>query len=324
VSPAEASFNARAEKRALPAWTSWAPGRPPGYFDLPLGPEAPEFFRENGFLVVENALNESELEALRSETLAIAKGERGDVRGATELTGRETDEEVLAGVLCIHFPHKLSEVMLDAVKQPAAIEALTAVIGPNVKCMQSMLFVKASGKPGQAWHQDEIYIPTRDRSLTGAWFALDDATVENGCLWVLPGSNRPGILYYQEWHGDPRFDCAWEARRFPYSNDEAVPVEVKAGSMVVFNGYTLHRSLPNYALSGFRRALVNHYMSAESLLPWFGTCEGGPAGLDRRDIILVAGEDPYAWKGLEEIHSAHIRPDGKGGCGNFQYNVDPD
>ena len=64
------------------------------------------------------------------------------------------------------------------------------MIGPNVKAMQSMLFIKAEGKPGQAWHQDEYYIPTRDRSLTAAWIALDDATVENGCLWVLPGSHR--------------------------------------------------------------------------------------------------------------------------------------
>ena len=41
-----------------------------------------------------------------------------------------------------------------------------------------------------------------------------------------------------------------------------------------FNGYLLHRSLPNYAPAGFRRALVNHYMSAESLLPWSGVQRG--------------------------------------------------
>ena len=63
---------------------------------------------------------------------------------------------------------------------PAIVDVLTKVIGPNVKCMQSMLFVNGSGKPGQAWHQDEVYIPTRDRWLTGAWIAMDDATVENG------------------------------------------------------------------------------------------------------------------------------------------------
>ena len=75
------------------------------------------------------------------------------------------------------------------------VVALTRVIGPDVKAMQSMLFIKAEGKPGQAWHQDEYFIPTRDRSLTAAWIALDDATTENGCLWVLPGSHRRGVIY---------------------------------------------------------------------------------------------------------------------------------
>jgi hypothetical protein len=48
------------------------------------------------------------------------------------------------------------------------VDALTGVIGPNVKMMQSMLFIKAEGKPGQAWHQDEMHIPTRDRSRRGS------------------------------------------------------------------------------------------------------------------------------------------------------------
>ena len=150
---------------------------------------------------------------------------------------------------------------------------------------------------------------------------MDDATVENGCLWVIPSSHKTGTMYFQEWHGDPRFDCALEAQRFPYSNDDAVPVEVRAGSIVFFNGYLLHRSLPNYAESGFRRSLVNHYMSAESLLPWINPA--GPssvATLDHRDITMIAGEDPYAFQGYTNVHGVHVRPDGKGGCGNNEYN----
>jgi phytanoyl-CoA hydroxylase len=199
------------------------------------------------------------------------------------------------------------------------------VISPNVKCMQSMLFIKASGKPGQAWHQDEIYIPTRDRSLTGAWIAMDDATVENGCLWVIPGSHRRGILWELHLHDDRRFDCSAESRGYPWTNDDAVPVEVKAGSIVVFNGYTLHRSLPNTAKTGFRRSLVNHYMSAESLLPWFGAEAGsnsGVGGADYRDIAIIAGEDPYAYKGIENRAAAHVRPSGEGGCGSQARNTE--
>lgn len=309
------SLNALAEAKNLPAWSS----EPVGHFRRPLGPDAAEFFRENGFLVVVDALSADEVEQLRQETSAIAKGERGELGGRPPLTGSESEDEILKSILCIHFPHKISPLMYDCLSHPSMVEALTTVIGPNVKCMQSMLFIKAAGKPGQAWHQDEVYIPTRDRSLCGGWYALDDANVENGCLWVLPGSQKDGIMYFQEWHGDRRFDCALEARRFPYSNDDAVPVEVKAGALVLFNGYLLHRSLPNYAPSGFRRALVNHYMSAESLLPWIG--EGAASTLDHRDIVMVAGEDPYAWKGTIDVHKPHIRPDGKGGCGNLEYNT---
>jgi hypothetical protein len=216
--------------------------------------------------------------------------------------------------------------MRHAVAAPAIVEVLTRVISPNVKCMQSMLFIKSAGKPGQAWHQDEIYIPTRDRSLTGGWIALDDATVENGCLWVIPGSHKPGVLYPQEWHDDKRFDCSWLSTHYPWSNDDAVPVEVKAGSIVFFNGYLLHRSLPNWAPGGFRRALVNHYMSAESLLPWFEKNPPlkpgqGIGAFDSRDIVLVAGEDPYAYKGTENLCTVHIRADGQGGCGYSDNNA---
>ena len=57
---------------------------------------------------------------------------------------------------------------------PKLTNILTSIVSPNVKTMQSMFFVKAPGKPGQAWHQDEIFIPTRDKSLVGAWIALDE------------------------------------------------------------------------------------------------------------------------------------------------------
>lgn len=316
------SLNQLAEDRRLAPWSSWSNGRPDGYFDLPMTTQATEFFKENGFVVIENAFNLAEVEQLRAEATSICRGDRGEVRGAPTTNPKMTDEEILQQVLCIHFPHKISPMIHENIGHPAFVDVLTSVIGPNVKCMQSMLFIKASGKPGQAWHQDEVYIPTRDRSLTGGWIAMDDATVENGCLWVIPGSHKRGIMYFQEWHGDRRFDCSEEARRFPYSNDDAVPVEVKAGSIVFFNGYLLHRSLPNYADGGFRRSLVNHYMSAESLLPWFYNAEtkGQFATLDHRDIEIIAGEDPYAWRGYENVHSCHIRPDGKGGCGNNEYN----
>lgn len=283
--------------------------------------EIAEFYARNGYYVLEDGFSPAEIGALRDETVRICAGEVGDVAGAQGRLPGETDDELLRRYLCIHFPHKISPLMHDALSQPRVVEALTAMIGPNVKCMQSMLFVKAAGKPGQAWHQDEDYIPTRDRSLCGAWIAMDDATTENGCLWILPGSHNPGILWDQHWHADRRFDCSHESVNFPYCDEDAIPVEVKAGAVVFFNGYTLHRSLPNRAKSGYRRALVNHYMSAQSLLPWSPPRPGDPgmAKLDMRDIVMVAGTDPYAHKGVEERTKPHVRAAGDGGCGTSDY-----
>jgi phytanoyl-CoA hydroxylase len=273
------------------------------------------FFAENGYVIVEDLLTPAEVQRLRDETLHMCRGECGDVAGLPPHAPSDTDDDVLRRILCIHFPHKLSSVMYDILAHPRLTDVLTQVIGPDVKCMQSMLFVKASGKPGQAWHQDEDFIPTRDRSLCGAWMALDDATIENGCLWVIPGSHKHGILWEMEKQNDPSFDCTDVSVGFPYTDANAVPVELPAGGAVFFNGYLLHRSLPNVAQGGFRRALVNHYMSASSLLPWRQPKDGEwIATLDFRDIVMVAGRDPYAHKGIENLMTPHIRPDKMGGC----------
>ncbi len=274
-----------------------------------------EQFARDGYLVVPGLLSPPEVAALRAETTALARGERGQLAGAVTVRPGEGDDDVLRRVLCIHFPHKISPVALEAATAPAVVDVLTTVIGPNVKLVQSMLFVKSEGKPGQAWHQDEYFIPTRDRSLRAVWIALDDATVQNGCLWVLPGSHRRGVLYPDREHEDVRFDCTRESYGFAYDEGDAVAVEVPAGAAVVFDGYLLHRSLPNTGRHGMRRALVNHYMSAESLLPWSPPAADEWMGkADLRDIVLVAGEDPYAFKGTTAVHRAHVRPDGDGGC----------
>lgn len=277
-----------------------------------------DFYAQNGYLIVEGALSPDELEALRAETTSICRGERGtDIKNYEPPPADATEDEVLRDYLCVHFPHKLSPLMEKQLAQQTMVDVLTKIIGPNVKCMQSMLFIKAAGKPGQAWHQDEWAIPTRDRSLVGGWIALDDATTENGCLWVIPGSHKPGIIYPFGDQNDPRFDCGTESYDFPYQDEDAIPVEVKAGAIVFFNGYLLHRSLPNYAQSGYRRVLVNHYMSAQSLLPWRAPKEGqGMATTDYRDVVMVAGDDPYAWKGYEDLALSYIRPSGEGGCDN--------
>jgi phytanoyl-CoA hydroxylase len=264
------------------------------------------FYRKNGYLVVPNLFTAMEIGEFKAETARIFRGECGPIEGLLNVTPQMTDAEVLRRYLAVHFPHKLSEAIERSLTHPGVVEVLMDIIGPNVKCMQSMLFVKGPGKPGQSWHQDEYYIPTRDRSLGAAWIALDDATVENGCLWIIPGSHQSGVILRRIPSHDPEFAETDTLDLSEYGEDRCIPVEVKAGSVVFFHGYVLHSSRRNRTSDCFRMALVNHYMSAESLLPWDQDGKLPPTA-DLRDIVMVAGKDPYAWKGITHANRAYLR-----------------
>jgi phytanoyl-CoA hydroxylase len=267
-----------------------------------------ERYERDGYMVMEDLVSRSEVTELREEAEKLCL-ERGTAL-ARDSDARSSDP--LAAYLAIHFPHKLSSRFREALAHPRIVDVLTSLIGPNVKCMQSMLFIKHAGKPGQAWHQDEDFIPTRDRSLTAAWIALDDATIDNGCLWAIPGSHRSGVLWPLRRHVNPEYDSIPESFDFPYQESDARPIEVAMGSVVFFNGYLLHKSLRNRRRNGFRRALVNHYMRAESLLPWWRQGGPHPPTHDLRDVVLVAGADPYAARGYEDVNQPYIRSEASG------------
>ena len=274
-------------------------------FRAPLSDEAVGFYVDQGFLVAEAVFTGSEIEALREDTARFANGEYQAV-----------NPEAGQRILCVHFPHWVSPLIRSTITQPNLADIVTRITGAHLphwdgaaKCMQSMLFVKPPGLPGQAWHQDERYIPTRDRSLVGAWIALDDATEENGCLRVIPGSHRNGYLWPTRDHGRPdEFDFSDECHGFE-EQDESL-VEVAAGDVVFFNGYLLHRSLRNRS-HGARRALVHHYCNAWSLLPWAHGKEVKAetiATMDNR-MVVPLGTDPYAWKGYtKEPEVVFLRP----------------
>lgn len=265
------------------------------------------FYKEYGYLVAEQLLTENEIDELRMETAEIFKGNRGHVDGLVD-PGELTNEEILKKYIAIHFPHKISTVIKSYLLHQRITDVLTKIISPNVKCMQSMLFVKAPGKAGQSWHQDEYYIPTRDRSLTGVWIAIDDASLENGCLWIIPGSNMSGYIMDRVPNTSAEYADVDTVDVSGFEKENIIPVEVKSGSVVFFNGYTLHSSQKNKTEDCFRTALVNHYMSAESMLPWDQDGKFDPTD-DLRDIMMVSGEDPYGYKGTIDVNRPYLRPE---------------
>ena len=246
-------------------------------------------FSETGFTVVEGLLDLAEVDVLRSELdsfalghyqlsslVRMADGRRGRPNDDHELElelERMTEGERLRAIQTVQFPHLSSTPCRELVERKDLLVAIGALAGAHLgtrvgemTCIQSFVFYKHPGELGKAWHQDETYIQTDDGTLTGVWVALDDATVENGCLWFVPGSHGSRQLFPMEAHSRPdEFDHALEAQGC--DTNAEVPVEVAAGDAVVFNGYLLHSSGPNRS-SSWRRAIANHYMNSESELRW--------------------------------------------------------
>ena len=254
-------------------------------------------YYEHGCVLVDNVLSAEERAEIRSD---LAKINRGDydcdpIPPLTEAEAATQDDETLLGrYMYIGEPHSYSETIRKYITHPGICQVLSTVVGASVpfwtgayKCLQSMAVSKRPGGGGSPWHQDEHPIPTRDRSLTGVWIPLTDVTVDNGCLWILPNSHRSGIIYERYEHDLPGVDSMPIARGFDESG--AIPVEMKAGSVLFFSGYLLHSSKKNVTQM-VRPALTMHYCSANTLLTWKGE-------RNYRGVIQIHGADPYAAEG---------------------------
>ena len=139
---------------------------------------------------------------------------------------------------------------LDPVFRAFSADALLAELAVDVglqqaQVWQSMYIFKQPGIGGEVrWHQDATYFDSTPISVTTFWFALEDATQDNGCLWVEPGGHK-GPLRERFLREGAR---VWVEKldATPWPNDStAVPLEAKAGSLVCFHGLLPHYSAPN-------------------------------------------------------------------------------
>ena len=263
------------------------------------GDELRRSYVENGYVLVTGLVDEAARAEITRELRRINRGDysRSPTEGVTwrheiePVDWPEDDEQLLGRHMYLGQPHVYSAVVRDAMTHSGICEVLDHVVGASVpfwdgayKCMQSMFVVKPPGGSGSPWHQDEHPIPTRDRSLTGVWIALTDATVANGCLWILPDSHKSGVIYERYAHDLPDVDSNPVARGF--DDTGAIPIEMTAGSVLFFSGYLLHSSRKNHS-DRYRPALAFHYCSASTWLTWGGE-------RNYRGVVPVRGEDPYA------------------------------
>jgi phytanoyl-CoA hydroxylase len=114
------------------------------------------------------------------------------------------------------------------------------------------------------WHQDASYFYTDPLTVTTFWFAIEDATILNGCLQLQPGAHRSPLReqFIREENDNTYLQKLDDT---PWPNDEqAIPVEVKKGSLVVFHGLLPHFSAPNLSDTS-RHAYTLHITCATSL-----------------------------------------------------------
>jgi ectoine hydroxylase-related dioxygenase (phytanoyl-CoA dioxygenase family) len=119
-----------------------------------------------------------------------------------------------------------------------------------------MFILKNPGAWGQPWHQDSYYFNFDQQPQVGLWLAISEATLENGCLSVMPGSHVQPVLE----HIPDRRQGANQGYQEVLGLDDsgAVPVLMQPGDLLVFHSYLLHRSVDNIANSR-RAAMVYHY-----------------------------------------------------------------
>jgi phytanoyl-CoA hydroxylase len=148
-----------------------------------------------------------------------------------------------------HALHDLDPVF-DAFSHGPALAELAADLGlAQAQIWQSMYIFKQPGIGGEvSWHQDATFFETTPITVTTFWFALEDATLDNGCLWLQPGGHRgPLRERFVKTHATSGNAAAMEkldATPWP-DQHSAIPLPCEAGTLVVFHGLLPHYSAPN-------------------------------------------------------------------------------
>jgi phytanoyl-CoA hydroxylase len=246
--------------------------------DSLLSPEARAAFDRDGFLLLPDFVPAERCLALRERALELARwhvpppeqatvftadgGARhaaaryfltsGEAircffeRDAFDADGRLRGEPHLSLNKLGHAMHDLDPVF-DAFSRTPALAAVARAIGLHEPLLlQSMYIFKQPRIGGEVvCHTDHTYLWTEPPSVVGFWFAIDDATTENGCLWALPGGHRLPVKARSKLNAA---GTATELEIFdpaPYPTEGLVPLEARRGTLVLLHGALPHLSGPN-------------------------------------------------------------------------------
>lgn len=269
-------------------------------------------YHQQGYVIVKGLLPQTDIqelfelaEQIRIENLELASR-------AAEASDRNPLKAEFAQATRVHMVSRREPAGERGLLNPRILDVCEALVGPDVYALQSMMFLNPPGKGGQGWHQDASYIKTHPDTLIGAWIALERADEDNGCLWVVPGSNNGPVYPPVEIgggnvHALDAFADLGKVSNVSHLDDEVntlsrvvaqypppIPVVLEPGDVLFFHSHLLHRSHPNKTADRHRRAYVCHYCNARSLVPWDHDGYEGDSGNYRQ--ILARGNThlPYA------------------------------
>ena len=162
-----------------------------------------------------------------------------------------------------HAMHDLDPVF-DAFSRTPELAAIVESLGyDDPVILQSMYIFKPPRIGGEVYcHQDSTFLYTEPESCVGFWFALEDATLENGCMHFIPGGHNGPLkeLHYRDSNGRMTFKTLDDT---PWPENATVPAEVKAGSVVIFDGRAPHLSGANLSDKS-RHAFTLHVIDRKS------------------------------------------------------------
>ena len=217
-------------------------------------------FHEQGYLIVENAFTAQEVQVALDGLFHLLSGAVEEFEGvqyeqasagvAVEgMSPEEKQDYVRKFMSFVDYDERLNELA----HHPLLLALVERLIGEVPVLFQSMALLKpprlGRDKP---WHQDHAYFQLElDAKVVGCWIALDDATIENGCMVIAPGSHLKGpVVHFR------RRD--WQICDTDVDNSGSVAVPLKPGGLLIFQSLLHHGTPPNY--SGLRRrALQFHY-----------------------------------------------------------------
>lgn len=247
-----------------------------------------EAFWRDGYLVVENAVDEAELRALRADFAAWVEESRSHTQSYGEIIDGRPRFDLEPGHCAdvpalrrVNAPVEVSDAYYAVMTSSRMTECVTDLIGPNVKFHHSKINSKLpGGQTAVKWHQDFPFTPHSNDDIVTALLMVDDVTDENGPLEVLPGSHTGDI--YGLWH-DGVFTGAIDDEIAVDCQSKAVTCKGPAGSVCLMHTRLLHGSTTNY--SDQARTLFICVYTAEDAVP----CSPNPVPTKHQGL-LVSGE----------------------------------